>query len=128
LEYNGKILFENYSDPFKLRELMDLGDLSSLRITIGTKHKFSSFDLATRIEQLAHEETTKDMCTFYARDRGEELRVRMYKDFEDYTQNHQYEEYEYILRKDGNWYVKQHDNEYELLAPALVKALAEETA
>ena len=129
LEHNGKILFENYSDPFKLRELMDLGDLSSLRTTIGTKHKFSSFDLATKIEQRMHEETTKDMCTFYGRDRGETgASAKSFKDFEDYTQNHQYEEYEYILRKDGNWYVKQRDNEFELLEPALVKALAEETA
>jgi hypothetical protein len=36
---------------------------------------------------------------------------------------HQYEEYEYILRKDGNWYVKCHDAPYELLAPALAKEL-----
>jgi hypothetical protein len=128
LAYNGKILFENYSDPFKLRELIDLGGLSSLRTTIGTKHKFSSFDLATKIEQRIHEETTKDMCTFYTRDRGEELRVNKFVDFEDYVENHQYEAYEYILRAGGNWYVKQHDNEYELLEPALVKALAEETA
>jgi hypothetical protein len=128
LAYNGKILFENYSDPFKLRELIDLGGLSSLRTTIGTKHKFSSFDLATKIEQRIHEETTKDMCTFYTRDRGEELRINKFVDFEDYVENHQYEEYEYILRAGGNWYVKQHDNEYELLEPALVKALAEETA
>jgi len=37
--------------------------------------------------------------------------------------HHLYEEYEYILRRDGNWYVKQHDNEFELLVPALAKEL-----
>ena len=123
LEHNGKILAEHYSDPFKLRDLIDLGGLSSLRPTIGTKHKFSSFDLSTKIEQRIHEETTKDMCTFYTRDRGEDLRVNKFVDFQDYLAHHQYEEYEYILRKDGNWYVKQHDNEYELLVPALAKEL-----
>jgi hypothetical protein len=30
LEHNGKILQEHYSDPFKLRDLIDLGDMSSL--------------------------------------------------------------------------------------------------
>ena len=121
LEHNGKILAEHYSDPFKLRDLIDLGGLSSLRPTIGTKHKFSSFDLTTKIEQRIHEETTKDMCTFYTRDRGEDLRVNKFVDFQDYLAHHQYEEYEYILRKDGNWYVKQHDSEYELLMPALAE-------
>ena len=123
LEHNGKMLLEHYSNPFVLRDLIDLGGLSSLRSTIGTKHKFSSFELATKIEQRIHEETTKDMCTFYTRDRGEKLIVHKFNDFQDYLAHHQYEEYEYILRKDGNWYVKQHDNEYELLVPALAKEL-----
>ena len=45
LDHNGAILKEHYSNPFKLRELIDLGDLSSLRPEIGTKHAFSQFDL-----------------------------------------------------------------------------------
>ena len=40
LEHNGKILQEHYSDPFKLRELIDLGDMSSLAPNIGTQHSF----------------------------------------------------------------------------------------
>ena len=48
------------------------------------------------------------------------------KDFADYVANHQYEEYEYILRKDGNWYVKCHDAPYVLLATALTKCNEEE--
>ena len=124
LSHNGQILQEHYSNPFILRDLIDLGDLSSLRPTIGTKHAFSSFDLATKMEQRIHEETTKDMCTFYARDRGETgTGSKKFVDFQDYLVRHQYEEYEYILRKDGNWYVKQHDNEFELLETALAKEL-----
>jgi hypothetical protein len=129
-EHNGKILFENYTDPFKLRELIDLGDLSSLRPTIGTKHAFSSFDLPDA-ERVAHEALVENMCTFYGRDRQETgCGAKKFKDFADYVANHQYEEYEYILRNvDGKatWFVADHSETYVLLAEALVKALEEET-
>jgi len=110
LEHNGKILQEHYSDPFKLRDLIDLGDMSSLGERIGTQH---AFDKAPEGE-----------CTFYLRDRKEQgCKAKSFVDFQHYLVNHQYQEYEYILRKDGNWYVKQHDNEYELLVLALVEEL-----
>ena len=35
LAHNGKMLQEHYSDPFKLRDLIDLGDLSTLAIHDG---------------------------------------------------------------------------------------------
>jgi len=38
LAHNGKMLLEYYSNPFIMRDLIDLGDLSSLRPQIGTKH------------------------------------------------------------------------------------------
>jgi hypothetical protein len=129
LEHNGAILKEHYSNPFKLRELIDLGDLSSLRPNIGEKHAFSQFEL--RAEEVAGYKTlTEDMCTFYGRDRGETgITAKKFKDFEDYKTNFQHEEYAYILRTDGNWYVKQYSNEFELLAPVLAKVLeAEECA
>jgi hypothetical protein len=127
LSNNGRILQEHYSNPFILRDLIDLGDISSLKSTIGTKHAFSQFEVPMDGE--AYDKLYGDMTTFYGRDRGETgVDSRKFVDFQDYLVRHQYEEYEYILRKDGNWYVKQHDNEFELLAPALVKALEEETA
>ena len=107
LDHNGKILFEHYKDPFKLRDLIDLGDISSLAPSID-KPKGHSFD-----------KSVDGYTVFYARDRGEELRVNKFRDFEDYKANHQYEEYEYILRTDGNWYVSKHDGPYTLLAAAL---------
>ena len=126
LSNNGKILQEHYSNPFILRDLIDLGDISSLKSTIGTKHAFSQFEVPMDGE--AYDKLYGDMTTFYGRDRGETgVDSKKFVDFQDYLVRHQYEEYEYLLRKDGNWYVKQHDNEYELLAPALVKALEEET-
>jgi len=107
LSHNGKILLENYSDPFKLRSLIDLGDLSVLAAEIGTKHDFEA-----RVE---------GVCTFYGRDRDEsDTQAKYFDNFEDYAANHQTEEYEYILRKDGQWYVDQ-GNGFELLSEVLVK-------
>ena len=122
LDHNGKILQEHYSDPFKLRELIDLGDLSSLRPNIGEKHAFSQFEL--RAEEVAgYKLLTENMCTFYGRDRGESGGgAKKFKDFADYKANHQYEEYEYILRACGDkavWFVADHNSTYVPLTVAL---------
>ena len=120
LDYNGKILAEHYSDPFKLRELIDLGDISSLRPTIGTKHAFSR--LETPMDDEAYDKLYGDMTTFYGRDRGETgVGAKSFKDYADYIENHQYEEYEYILRNvEGKavWFVKCHSADYVTLAEA----------
>ena len=110
LEHNGKILRDWYSNPFILRDLIDLGDVSSLKPTIGTKHAFSHFEL--RAEEVAgYKLLTENMTTFYARDRGEKLIVHKFNDFQDYLAHHQYEEYEYILRQVNGvavWFVSEH--------------------
>ncbi len=107
LEHNGKILFESYQDPFKLRDLIDLGDVSVLHANIGEKHDFN--------------DRYEEGCTFYGRDRGETgVEARKFANFEDYKARHQYEEYEYILRPDGNWYVCQYGKGCVLLSEALV--------
>ena len=114
LDNNGKILLKHYQDPFKLRTLMDLGDLSSLRPSVGVQHSFDDRDAG------------ENECTFYGRDRGESgTEAKTFKDFADYAENHQHEEYEYILRKDGNWYVKAYDRPYVLLAEAIADELIE---
>jgi len=125
LEHNGMLLYKHYSNPFILRDLMDLGDLSSLRATIGVKHAFSQFDLPKEdVEEFV--KLTEDMCTFYGRDRGEDgTGQRMFADYENYVRCHQHEEYEYILRRDGQWYVKCHEAAYVPLADALAEALRE---
>jgi hypothetical protein len=75
----------------------------------------------------AYDKLYGDMTTFYGRDRGESgTTQKTFIDFQDYMVRFQHEEYAYILRKDGQWYVKQHDNEFELLAPALAKCNVEE--
>ena len=122
LSHNGRILQEYYSDPFKLRELIDLGDLSSLRPNIGKQHAFSQFSLPAE-EVEAYKKETEDMCTFYGRDRNESgVSAKKFKDFADYKANHQYEEYEYILRACGDkavWFVSVHGKVFMPLAEAL---------
>lgn len=120
LDNNGRILSEHYSDPFKLRDLIDLGDISSLGENIGSKHPFSPFGDG---DKEAHEAAVNaGATTFYGRDRGETgIEAKKFKDFEDYKANFVHEEYAYILRTDGNWYVKQYSNDFELLAIAMAK-------
>ena len=109
LDHNGVILRDHYSDPFKLRQLMDLGDMSSLAPNIGSQHAF--------------EKAPEGECTFYKRDRNESgVGAKNFMDFEDYIDNHQYEEYEYILRQvEGKavWFVKCHDAPYTTLVEAI---------
>ncbi len=125
LSHNGKILLDHYSNPFILRDLIDLGDISSLKPTIGTKHDFSHF--GTEMNQEEYEALYGNMTTFYGRDRGEDgVSAKKFKDYADYIENHQYEEYEYILRSVGGeavWFVKCHSEEFK----PLLQALLEET-
>jgi hypothetical protein len=98
LEHNGKILAKHYMDPFKVKELVALGGFSSLDKTV--------------------EETA---VTAYTQ-RGEDIRIEKFKDFADYKDNHQYEEYEYILRNiDGKatWFVAEHGDGYIELDAAI---------
>ena len=123
LAYNGQLLLKHYSNPFVLRDLIDLGDISSLKPTIGTKHAFSQFEL--RAEEVAgFKLLTENMTTFYARDRGETgVAAKRFKDYADYVENHQYEEYEYILRNvngKATWFVSDHDGAYVELEQAIM--------
>ncbi len=107
LSHNGHILAEHYNDPFVLQKLIDLGALSSLGKVIGEAHPFSPH--TSELDKLAYEAALEaGHCTFYTRDRGETLSVNKFKDYADYIENHQYEEFEYILRNvngKATWFV-----------------------
>jgi hypothetical protein len=125
LENNGMILYKHYVDPFKTRELLDLGDISSLGKNIGEQHPFSPH--GSKEDEAAYDlAQAQGATTFYGRDRGEDgIAQKMFKSYEDYVADHQYEEYEYILRRDGFWYVADHSDRYVLLADALAEFLRE---
>jgi hypothetical protein len=120
LDHNGAILLEHYTDPFKVQQLVELGDLSSLNNEIGTEHPFSHIGV---MEGAEYDKLYGTMCTFYGRDRDETgVDARRFANFDDYKANHQYEEYEYILRQvDGKpvWFVSEYGREYKPLADAL---------
>jgi regulatory protein YycI of two-component signal transduction system YycFG len=111
LEHNGKILAKHYMDPFKVKELVALGGFSSLDKTV--------------------EETA---VTAYTQ-RGEDIRIEKFVDFQDYLAHHQYEEYDYILRQVNGkavWFVADHDGAYVELEQAIMdeqdRIAQEETA
>ena len=128
LENNGMILYKHYVDPFKTRELLDLGDISSLGKNIGEQHPFSPhFDEGSK---LAYDTAqAQGATTFYGRDRGETgIKQKMFADYENYVRCHQYEEYEYILRAVAGlpvWFVGGHNEPYVHLADALAEHLRE---
>lgn len=122
LEHNGQILFNHYQDPFKVRDLIDLGDMSALESEIGIKHEFGNPHPYYSVEWKMWQEIYKNQCTFYGRDRDSaDSKARHFENFEDYVANGQIEEYNYILRRDGCWYVQYDDQggKFVLLSDAL---------
>jgi hypothetical protein len=117
------MLMEYYSNPFIVRDLIDLGSLSSLRPQIGTKHPFSMFEANMTQDEYAN--LYRDMCTFYGRDRGEgQYEATYFKDYLHFLVDGQQEEYDYILRNvDGvaTWFVSDHGSDYMLLTEAFAK-------
>lgn len=104
LSNNGKILLEHYDDN-KIQQLILLGDISSLRKEIGTKHPFSAFDSGGMSFE-EYDMQFGDMCTFYGRDRGEtDTDAVAHKDFESFLEycDSCGAEYYYIF-KDGKWH------------------------
>jgi hypothetical protein len=86
LENNGKILTQHYMDPFKVKELLALGDFSSLRDTVAE---------------------TKEGA--YTRRGIEDCEARRYMNVDEYFAECQQEEYDYILRQvEGKavWFVR----------------------
>lgn len=115
LSNNGRILQENYTTEAAVRELIALGDLSSLGETIGSKHNFNN--------------APDSECNAYGRDRGE-------KDIDAKTCaswsaliNDFGQEYDYLFVPGKGWQVRYFEDwdSVELpLAEALIKDAVEE--
>jgi hypothetical protein len=137
LEHNGAILQKHYSASPKVNNLIALGDLSSLRPEIGDKHLFSSMEINDKAERAAYEETVKDMCTFYTRDRGEDAPFKVFptlKKAEAYFEG-SWCEYLYVFKYSkasdyttGEWHFKKIGGRWKKLAPAIAKLKAEDCA
>jgi hypothetical protein len=108
LSNNGRILQESYTDEGKVRELIALGDISSLGAEIGTAH---DFDAAPRGE-----------CNSYARDRGErDVAARTLHNWRQFIRENG-QEYDYLFVPGKGWSVSTYNGIYDLAA-----ALATET-
>jgi len=70
LSHTGKILLNHYQDESKIRELMALGDISSLGAEIGEKHPFDSPGFGNPAAD-EYRQLYGHMCNAYGRDRGE---------------------------------------------------------
>lgn len=112
LSHNGAILMEHYSNPNKVQALMDVGDISSLRPLIGEAHDFDA--------RYSNDDPRNEWVVAYGRDRGETgTDARLFHDFNRYAKDHQYEEFEYIMRANGRWYVSEYGRDYRPLIDAM---------
>lgn len=110
LEYNGKILYENYNNEEKVKELINLGDISSLAENINPKegeiHNF--------------ENKQENVVVAYHRDRGEQKHIFKKFNLNDLEQ----EEFNYLYQ-DNEWYLIK-NGELNLLKTLLEQELGKE--
>lgn len=113
LDHNGRLLLDCYNNPQLAAELIAVGDISSLNEEVGEKHDFD--------ERFASDDPRSRWTRYYSRDRGEDnTQPKKYLTFDEYVREHQYEEYEYIMR-DGTWFVCEYGGEYRNLADRMVE-------
>jgi hypothetical protein len=101
LDYNGRILHQHYQDPAKIRQLIELGNLSSLAGEIGCQH--------TRGEPNA-----RHWCCAYGRDQGESpesVKAQRYENRRDYDRHGNSQEYDYLYQQ-GCWWVRSSTQRY----------------
>lgn len=100
LSHNGRILQENYTDEAAVRELIALGDLSSLGETVGTKHDFNN--------------APDGECNAYGRDRGEKnIEARTEHNWRQFRAEYG-QEYDYLFTPGQGWQVNTYNGIYDL--------------
>lgn len=115
LENNGRLLNEYYQDPKRVKQLIALGDLSSLGQQIepdkyvqkyGFFYDSPEFTKLSVDEQIRIQENRKS-CVAYHRDRGENFRQMHFKNSRSFSINCHDGMIDYLyLFKQGKWYVK----------------------
>jgi hypothetical protein len=95
ISHNGVILFTYYQDADKVKELVNLGDMSSLgsEIIPTGNHSFDN--------------PQDNVTVFFGRDRGEDdTKPNHFKDFKDFLKKGNFQEYNYIYKeKTKKWYL-----------------------
>lgn len=100
-DYNGLVLDEFYTDPEKVKKLIELGDISSLDSEIdgGENHTYES--------------PQKGQTVAYHRDRGEELNEPRVDGSVQEFFNGDIEEYGYLFTQEGQWLVKASNDSHQ---------------
>jgi hypothetical protein len=121
LSHNGRILQDHYADPAKVRELIALGNISSLKEEIGEQHPFDTYTL----KEEEKDPRWESWCNAYARDRGEsEQAARTYANWTQFI-NEEGQQYDYLFQPStGKWTVRTYSGIYDL-AEAFVAEAAE---
>ena len=99
ISHNGVILQTKYNDRKLVEQLVSGGAISVLGSSISPVPL--NFDEPTAY-------------TKYYSYRGEVTAIDYYKNFADYEENHQYEEFEYLFTKDNVWSVFNGNDWYDL--------------
>jgi hypothetical protein len=102
----GKTLLEEYSDPAKLLELIQHGDISVLGKIIGVVRPFRNPHVYNSDEYSSFNARYQDQCVIYARDRNEQdTAARKFWTVEMYEITHNREEFAYIMQANGTYMV-----------------------
>jgi hypothetical protein len=119
LEGVGKTLVEHYNDTYKVLDLLEQGDISSLGEEIGEKHPFSCFGSDLSDEQ--YDKLFGRMTTFYSRDRGENCPAKDFADATAFRSN--YTDCDFFYLYDGNeWTYAERGRPYFKPLPILIEA------
>ena len=102
VDHNGRILKEFYSTDDKVKALLDLGDLSSLRQEIGEAHDFDRHYAEPNLEGMFD-----NWCLAYGRDRGEtDVEAKSFNDVKTWVESMANSWCEYFYLWDGrDWIV-----------------------
>jgi hypothetical protein len=113
---SGRTLLEHYNDEAKVRELMKLGDISSLGSELGEKHPFDAPTIGSPA-YTEYKQKYGKWCKAYGRDRGESKSDAIkYSRVSEFYNNG--EEYNYLFAE-GQWTVQFYKRPRMLLADAL---------
>ena len=116
-EWNGRILLESWTDEAKVKQLVELGNLSALGSEIGEKHDFDKRD-----------GVPESWCRFYGRDRGEKdqdaTTYANEAEFQKMVSEDVFIEYAYLF-KSGKWYMST-GGKFKLLTKKICKIGVEE--
>jgi hypothetical protein len=111
----GQTLLNFYSEKNKIRELLKLGDISSLGKEIGEKHDFDNY------------KDNDDCVNAYHRDRGEEwenVKPGIFESVDEFLEKC-HEDYTYLF-KNGQWFYRNYDNSLKMLTQEVINSEGEE--